>query len=381
MFNLSDRESFICRMVKAPVIVTLILMFFMSGTVLALSVGRDDMPLSIFKDGACRMESTVLDDAQEIMTFFKIELDEDEKYELHQMSEGLALLVGKPFTVKVQKGENGYMGTFPCCSVKTVFELLGVTLNENDRVDVALDTVLNDNATITVTSVEHKTETVNEEIPFETEYTDTDDLYEGETEVLTEGVCGAAEVTYNVVHHDGDEISRTAVSTSVITEPVTEVIRRGTGKKSEESSTSQTVKTSAAVTTSGSGITTSTEVNSRLVSPLSAAGQIEVDASGRPVNYKSCISATATAYSPEDGNWTATGEPAQLGLIAVNPRQIPYGTMMYIRTSDGSYIYGVAKAADTGGFISDSTVKVDLFFGSDGEAIQFGRRTVEIYFI
>ena len=55
--------------------------------------------------------------------------------------------------------------------------------------------------------------------------------------------------------------------------------------------------------------------------------------------------------------------------------------MMYIRASDGSYIYGVAKAADTGGFISNSTVKVDLFFWDGSSAVSFGRRNVEIYFI
>ena len=68
---------------------------------------------------------------------------------------------------------------------------------------------------------------------------------------------------------------------------------------------------------------------------------------------------------------------AQYGVIAVDPRVIPLGTKLYIETTDGSYTYGYSIAADTGGAIKGN--KVDLFFPSHGEALQFGRKTVNVY--
>lgn len=38
------------------------------------------------------------------------------------------------------------------------------------------------------------------------------------------------------------------------------------------------------------------------------------------------------------------------GHIAVNPKQFPYGTELYIVSLDGKFVYGYCMAADTGGF-------------------------------
>jgi 3D (Asp-Asp-Asp) domain-containing protein len=68
------------------------------------------------------------------------------------------------------------------------------------------------------------------------------------------------------------------------------------------------------------------------------------------------------------------------GHVAVDPRQFPYGTRLYIMS--GNYVYGYAVAADTGGFVyNGSGVTVDLFFGSNAEAKHFGRRPVDIYVV
>jgi 3D (Asp-Asp-Asp) domain-containing protein len=45
------------------------------------------------------------------------------------------------------------------------------------------------------------------------------------------------------------------------------------------------------------------------------------------------------------GYGTATGVPLAKGVVAIDPRYIPYGTMMYVPG------YGEALAADTGGGI------------------------------
>ena len=72
----------------------------------------------------------------------------------------------------------------------------------------------------------------------------------------------------------------------------------------------------------------------------------------------------------------------EAGYIAVDPNEIPYGSKLYIRTADGSIIYGYAIAADTGGFVYKyPEVTVDLFLESEAEAKSFGRKNVEIFIL
>lgn len=94
------------------------------------------------------------------------------------------------------------------------------------------------------------------------------------------------------------------------------------------------------------------------------------------MTYAGCLAMEATAYLPSDGNGsgiTATGEVARRGIVAVDPDVIPLGTRVYIPG------YGTAVAADTGGAICGN--KIDLCMESYGEAINFGRRSVEVYIL
>ena len=70
---------------------------------------------------------------------------------------------------------------------------------------------------------------------------------------------------------------------------------------------------------------------------------------------------------------------AVYGCVAVDPRVIPLGTKLYIETPDGSFVYGHSIAADTGGAIKGN--RVDLFFPTHSQALQFGRRNVNVYIL
>ncbi|MCI6158693.1 MAG: 3D domain-containing protein [Selenomonadaceae bacterium] len=96
--------------------------------------------------------------------------------------------------------------------------------------------------------------------------------------------------------------------------------------------------------------------------------------SGMP--YRAVYSMEATAYLPSDGGGsgiTATGLPAQRGVVAVDPNVIPLGSRVYIPG------YGEAIAADTGGAIVGN--RIDVCMESYGEAMEFGRREVEVYLL
>lgn len=92
----------------------------------------------------------------------------------------------------------------------------------------------------------------------------------------------------------------------------------------------------------------------------------------------------ATGYSPFDDrtglnhdgspDTTATGTRPRPGVVAVNPKIIPYGTIMYIE----GYGWGIAE--DTGEAIRRRTDLIDLFFYTHDEVYAWGRRTVKVLF-
>lgn len=95
------------------------------------------------------------------------------------------------------------------------------------------------------------------------------------------------------------------------------------------------------------------------------------------VKQPKSLEVVATAYCPcvkccgKSDGITATGTKATAGrTIAVDPSIIPYGTEI---TIDGvTYI-----AEDCGGAIKGN--KVDIFFNTHEEALQFGKRVLTAY--
>jgi 3D (Asp-Asp-Asp) domain-containing protein len=79
---------------------------------------------------------------------------------------------------------------------------------------------------------------------------------------------------------------------------------------------------------------------------------------------------TATAYPT---GYTATGILARQGIVAVDPRVIPLGSTVFVPG------YGIAIAADTGGAIVGN--RIDLCMDSYGDAVNFGRQTVQVYLL
>ncbi|MBQ7638086.1 MAG: 3D domain-containing protein [Clostridia bacterium] len=114
--------------------------------------------------------------------------------------------------------------------------------------------------------------------------------------------------------------------------------------------------------------------------PMSQKGSVPVDANGVPLNYVSVIRGTATAYY--GGYITSRGTRPMQGTVAVDPREIPYGTKMYITSSDGRYVYGLGVAEDTGGFIYwPNGATVDLYMYSYQDCVNWGFRGVNIYIL
>lgn len=87
-------------------------------------------------------------------------------------------------------------------------------------------------------------------------------------------------------------------------------------------------------------------------------------------DVKKVMQVLATAYT-HTGRRTATGIWPYRGVVAVDPRAIPFGTRLWIEG------YGEGIAADMGSGIKGN--RIDLFFNSYGEAINWGMRNVTVY--
>ena len=179
-------------------------------------------------------------------------------------------------------------------------------------------------------------------------------------EVVTKGVNGQSETVYRDKYVDGVLESSVVKSEQVVKEPVNQVVKVGTKNRPLANIRPTT--------------------SSRVISQITPPSPIELDENGRPVHYKKVITGKATAYCT--GTVCSTGVLPMPGRVAVNPRQIPYGTKMYIVSSDGKWVYGYAIAADTGGFVyNGSGTTIDLYMYSYSDCINFGRRDVEIYIL
>lgn len=86
------------------------------------------------------------------------------------------------------------------------------------------------------------------------------------------------------------------------------------------------------------------------------------------------LSMHATGYDPHPAGGTGRtrlGYKAGFGHVAVDPRVIKLGSMVFVEG------YGLALASDTGSAIKGN--RIDLCFPTRSKAFQFGRRQVKVH--
>ena len=247
---------------------------------------------------------------------------------------------------------------------KTVGELLteqGITLDEDDEVSPTADTVLTNNLVIDVLRVEYVTRETEEKIPFTTEKVNSSALNKGTEKVSQKGADGVKTTTYKDKVVNGAVESSELVSEEVTKEPVKEIIKVGTLVKQTSTKLGNN----------------KIEKNGNPISELELPSKYTIGKNNVPTEYKYTIQGRGAAYCIP-GGITATGRPVKPGYIAVNPKQIPYGTEMWIVSNDG-VVYGYAIAADTGGFVNKGYFTCDLYMNSTEQCYQWGDRGVTIY--
>ena len=232
-------------------------------------------------------------------------------------------------------------------TVKELLERAGAVVGENDILSLPLDTVVTAETVVTLDRVVYQTTVTQEVVPYDTVERHTPLLGDGKTRQLSAGTDGSQQRTVVTKFVNGIQTEIVSNTVTVTKEAVDEVVLYGDH--------------TATVTT------------------LEMPANVTLDANGNPVNYVKKITGKGTAYSARDGAKTASGRYAIPGHVAVNPNVIPYGSKLYIKSTDGSFVYGYAVAADTGIALMDGRVTVDLFFDTYLESCLFGAKTMEIY--
>jgi resuscitation-promoting factor RpfB len=132
----------------------------------------------------------------------------------------------KDITVTVDGGTQEHSTT--ALTVAEALTDVGVALGERDTTAPGREALVSDGIAITVQRVAVESETVTEEIPFDTVEKNTDSLYRGERKVQTEGKAGTREKVVRRTVVDGELITERVVSETVVTEPVDAVVLVGT---------------------------------------------------------------------------------------------------------------------------------------------------------
>lgn len=214
-------------------------------------------------------------------------------------------------------------------TVAKVIDLANIALMPLDVVEHNLDVEDEPDKYLKVIRIEEKTLEQTNNLDFSVKREPNELLAKGETQVVQLGEKGLVKETIVVTYVDGKESKREIVNREILKEPRPQIIAYGTKD-------TQLVQAS------------------------------------RNLSDRKSLLVEATAYT-HTGNKTATGINPYYGVIAVDPKVIPIGTKLYVEG------YGYGEALDTGGSIKGN--KIDVFFETQRESLNWGRRDVKVYIV
>ena len=331
---------------------------------LALIVAAVVLAVTLVSQPAFAQTTYVITDGNHTFTYTTYATDPEEvldqaglrlsKHDTYTLDGSMAITVQRGQEINlVYYGETTQVSSYGE-SVEELLERLNISLGENDLTSLPLDSQTYDGMTLRVDRVLEQEQTYCAAIPHETTYCYDSTLPAGSETVITPGVDGEMLCTASVTYINGQETNRSVVTEMVATAPTTEVIAIGTGEVPAIDPNARPIITDSTITLP----------------------------TGEVLTYTGTWEVLATAYTHTDEGCdyvTATGTIVHIGTVAVDPRYIPYGTRMFIVTNDGSYVYGIATAEDCGGGIKGE--RIDLYFPSYRECMEFGRRQSTIYFL
>ncbi len=234
-------------------------------------------------------------------------------------------------------------------TVDDMLARLGIAYDGDDELTPAGDTQTQDGTAITLRRIEYREYTQEQAIPCETEYLYTSLYYrarhQGISWTVRTGQDGLDNVTYREKYVDGELVETEEVGRESVTPMVTTVVK-----------------------CYGPGAPVSQFVGPEVVDGVPVEGVAQVLTDKR-----------ATGYSAGPHAWGASGRHLTYGTVAINPNIIPYGSLMYITSASGNFVYGYAYAADTGIAMMDGRAFIDLYYETYDESVKNEVNWVNIY--
>lgn len=244
---------------------------------------------------------------------------------------------------------NGVVKTYKtsCKTVKELLSDLKIKVDDDDIVIPDLDTELKSEGKISIIKVDVKVIEKEVEAPFKTIKKKNKELTHKQSKILIQGVNGKNKVKCKEYYAGDKLIKEEVIHVETLVKPIDQVFEEGTKD----------------VFTNDRG-------------DFTARKAIKMVATAYEAGPRS------TGKRPGDKGYgiTASGARAKRGTVAVDPRVIPLGTKLYVKSlTPGVPDYGFAIAQDTGGAIKGN--KIDLFMNTVWECMQFGRRPVMVYIL
>lgn len=188
-------------------------------------------------------------------------------------------------------------------------------------------------------------------VEFDTVYEDTDELYEGEEEVKTEGVQGTEKVTEVVTKSNGAVVSTKVLSAKTVKVPESAVVLRGT--KAKETPAAQSSNSSSNSSSSSSRSSSSRSYAGSSSSGYSANGNTVLSAAysqlGVGQDCTSLVSNSLAAAGIYFHGWPQ--QYASLGSWTSNPVPgdiVIYDTHVAIYAGGGTAVHGGWNGGTTG---------------------------------
>ena len=242
-------------------------------------------------------------------------------------------------------------------------------VNEIELVDNFLDTQIEKAEEEKVISSEEilssygtiveKLVTEQEVIPFETITKEATGEGTKQNKVIQKGKNGLKEVTYKVKYQNDEEIERTEISSTIISEPVNKIVEVRTVQVTSRSS-SERIATTNPATTASTTLAKKVEGITPTVRTFNTSA------------YCSCAKCCG-----KTNGITASGAKASAWYTVAAGKGYKLGTVIYIPALKDKPNGGWFVVQDRGGAISNS--KLDIYMGSHSSALQYGRRSVEAY--
>ena len=345
--DIVKRKNPIIRM--AVLVVPLVVLLLLSQTAFAQNT------YVITDGGRVLVHTSSATDPAAVLTEAGLALGADDTYTTQTGIGVSEITVQRSRTVTVDNCGEKIEVTTTDETVGELLNRLSISLDGHVAVSVPLEMETRSGMVVTVSRTVQDVQTYTTAIAHDVTYYNDYTLAAGTTRVVTEGQDGQMLCTANVVYVDGKETNRTVTEQTVIQQPVAEVVAVGVGCK---------------------------QPNKNTVDELVITDSHIILPNGEVLTYTHTMQAVATAYSHFDEGcdmYTATQTVVHIGTVAVDPRLIRLGTRMFIITNDGQYVYGISTAEDTGSSIKEA--KVDLYYPTVEECLNFGRRGVTIFFL